>query len=298
MDIELARTFITVAESGSFVKAAERLYLTQSTVSTRIKVLEGQLGRSLFNRSKSGVTMTAAGNQFLRHATALLRVWQQARQEIALPADYQQLLSVGAQFSLWDGVMLHWLGRMRKNHSEIAIRAETGSNDQLMRQVIDGLLDVAILYTPQARAGLRIERLLEENLVMVSTKRGRRNFDPNQYVFVDWGPEFEANHAIACPEAAAWGLYVGMGSLGLEYILSNGGTGYFPIRLVKALIDEGRMHLVPKAPKFRRLAFAIYYPDEENAALAKALAIMRAVASETDRVGRKALAGANLPEGS
>ena len=54
MDITLARTFLMVAETGSFIEAARRMNVTQSTVSARIKVLEGQLGRPLFERSKIG----------------------------------------------------------------------------------------------------------------------------------------------------------------------------------------------------------------------------------------------------
>ena len=54
MDVTLARTFLTVMDTGSFVLAAERLHVTQSTISSRIKTLEDLLGRSLFDRSKSG----------------------------------------------------------------------------------------------------------------------------------------------------------------------------------------------------------------------------------------------------
>ena len=64
MDINLARTFIMVAETGSFIEAARRLNITQSTVSARIKRLEEELGRELFARSKGGANLTSAGEQF------------------------------------------------------------------------------------------------------------------------------------------------------------------------------------------------------------------------------------------
>ena len=54
MDINLARTFLTVAETGSFIEAARKMHVTQSTVSARVKVLEDLLGRPLFQRSKYG----------------------------------------------------------------------------------------------------------------------------------------------------------------------------------------------------------------------------------------------------
>jgi LysR family transcriptional regulator, flagellar master operon regulator len=66
MNTELARTFLTVITSGSFVSAADRLHVSQSTVSTRIHTLEDQLGCTLFVRNKAGTTLTSAGRQFQR----------------------------------------------------------------------------------------------------------------------------------------------------------------------------------------------------------------------------------------
>ncbi len=64
MDIQLARTFLMVAETGSFIEAGRKMNVTQSTVSARIKTLEDLFGRPLFVRSKNGATLTAAGDQF------------------------------------------------------------------------------------------------------------------------------------------------------------------------------------------------------------------------------------------
>jgi len=61
MDITLAKTFLAIAESGSFNDAADRLHVTQSTISSRIKTLEDLLGKSLLERSKSGAKLTPAG---------------------------------------------------------------------------------------------------------------------------------------------------------------------------------------------------------------------------------------------
>ena len=82
MDIALARTFLMVAETGSFIDAARKMNITQSTVSARIKVLEELFGRPLFERSKSGAALTGAGEQFQKHALALVRVWQHAQLEV------------------------------------------------------------------------------------------------------------------------------------------------------------------------------------------------------------------------
>ena len=82
MDTELARTFLSVVAAGSFVKAAERLFVTQSTVSARIRALEEQLRCLLFVRNKGGTTLTPAGRQFQKHAVSLMRTLEQARQDV------------------------------------------------------------------------------------------------------------------------------------------------------------------------------------------------------------------------
>src|SRR3954470_19721886 len=85
MDISLARTFLEVLASGSFGAAAERLHLTQTAVSARIKALEDQLGRRLFVRNKAGARLTPAGERFVHHAMTLIQVWERARYQVALP---------------------------------------------------------------------------------------------------------------------------------------------------------------------------------------------------------------------
>ena len=85
MDIELARTFLAIVAAGSFVRAAERLNVSQTTVSARIRSLEEQLRRPLFVRNKAGASLTPAGESFLRHAPSLVQLWERARHEVAVP---------------------------------------------------------------------------------------------------------------------------------------------------------------------------------------------------------------------
>ena len=73
MDIELARTFLAIVEAGTFVRAAERLNITQTTVSARVRSLKDQLRRPVFVRNKSGASLTAAGEEFLRFAPTLVQ---------------------------------------------------------------------------------------------------------------------------------------------------------------------------------------------------------------------------------
>lgn len=280
MNIELARTFLEIVETRNFNKAAERLSVTQSTISMRVRALEEELGRPLFVRGKTGAELTAAGHQFRRYATTLVRVWQQAQQELALPPGYRTVLNIGGQFSLWDRMLLKWIPWMRGACPDVAIRAEVGLSDGLMRQLSEGLLDIGVMYSPQSRPGLVTEKLLEEKLVLVSTRSHSVEDWARDYVFVDWGPEFRAAHGQAFPDMQTPAVAVGLGALGLQHILSNGGSGYFPMRVARPLLAQGRLYHVAGMPEFHRPAFLVYATQEEQPEhLRTALQGLRYVAS-------------------
>ncbi len=199
MDLNLARTFLMVAETGSFIDAARRMNITQSTVSARIKCLEDLLGRPLFERSKSGAELTAAGEQFQKHALALVRVWQHAQLEVGLSDQHRDHLAVGAPMSLWDGFLLKWVSWMRANIPDIAVSASEALSAVLTQRLIEGTLDLAVMYRPTQPPGHVIEHLFDEEFVLVTSTPARGTSD---YVFVDWGFDFQQDHAAAFPELA------------------------------------------------------------------------------------------------
>ncbi len=280
MNIDLARTFLEIAETGNFNKAAERLNVTQSTVSMRIKALEDEIGRPLFARSKAGTELTTAGVHFRRYAATLVRVWQQARQELALPPGYRAVLTVGGQFSLWDRMLLRWVPWMRAAMPDVALKVEVGLSDGLMRLLAEGLIDIGVMYSPQSRPGLVTEKLLEERLVLVSTTPRKLGEWDDGYVFVDWGPEYRVAHSQTFPDLSTPAVSVGLGALGLQHILANGGFGYFPMRVVRPHLQTGRVHLVAQAPEFRRPAYMVYPAgDEQGDTLRTAVRGLRQVAS-------------------
>jgi DNA-binding transcriptional LysR family regulator len=115
------------------------------------------------------------------------------------------------------------------------------------------------MYQPRQTPGLTIEDLFEETLILVSTdQRQLTEGWVEDYVYVDWGDVFRMRHAEAYPEMETPAVTVGLGSLGLEYILQNGGSGYFPIRVVQPLIDQGKLFALDNAPSVQRPAYMVY----------------------------------------
>jgi DNA-binding transcriptional LysR family regulator len=123
MDIVTARTFLEIVKTGSFVRAAENLHITQTAVSARIRVLEQQLDRKVFIRNKAGARLTSAGDQFFRFATSLVQIWDRARRTVALAPGRERVVTIGAELSQWNPLMRHWLLWMRRECPEIAVSA-------------------------------------------------------------------------------------------------------------------------------------------------------------------------------
>ena len=259
MKIDHIRTFLEISDCGNFNRAAENLHVTQSTVSARVKAMEDRFGRTLFKRGHSGVELTSAGQHFREYALNIQRLWQQAQQRISLPENFSHGIGLGSQVSLWPSLILKWIPWMRRNASDIAIHVEADYSPSLMRQLSDGLLDIGVMYNPRQTPGLVVEPLLEETLILVATdRRSVSDGWVEDYVFVDWGAEYRRRHGEAFPDMDTPAVSVGLGSLGLEYIRQNGGSGYFPRRVVQAEIDRGELFEVDGAPTMQRPAYVVY----------------------------------------
>lgn len=259
MDMDRARTFLEIIQSGSFLNAADRLHVTQTTVSARIRKLEEELGRRLFVRNRNGAQLTTAGREFQPHAQSMVQLWERARHQLAIPAGRTSIVALGGELSLWNPLLLDWLVWMRKALPQVAIRAQVGLPDQLLEQLRTGVLDIAVLYAPKLLPGFTVRLLQEERLVLVRSTAGPDD-EAKDYVHVDWGPLFAVQHAEDVHGFGEPGLMVGLGPLGLSYILRAGGMGYFRKGAAAPHIAAGELELVDGAPDFTYPVYAVH-PD-------------------------------------
>jgi DNA-binding transcriptional LysR family regulator len=287
MDTELARTFLTVVSAGNFIGAADRLHVSQSTVSTRILALEDQLGCKLFVRNKAGTVLTAAGRQFQRHATALVRTVEQARHDIGIPKGFRGTLVIGGRVGLWEEFLFEWMAQMQTHSPDVSMRAEIGFEADIMQGLVEGRVDIGVMYTPQSRPGLKVEQLFEEKLILVSTSARARPEPQAGYVYVDWGPEFQARHSACFPNYSGPALTANVGWLGLQHILQNGGSGYFPRRSVQPFLKTRQLTAIRGAPEFSLPAYAVYPLEHDPEIFGSALQIMRDI-SASKRSGKAA----------
>ncbi len=265
MDIELLRTFIEVNRTGHFGRAADNLFLTQSAVSARIKMLEDTLGVTLFERKRNDIRLTSSGNRFLRHARSIVESWQRARQDVALEEGFVSSLAIGSLVDLWELDLLDWLILLRRQLPEIAFHASALPFETLTMQMLNGQLDLSIVFDNYFSLETESRFLRRMDLVMVSSadKLLEQVFDAD-YIMVNWGTAFAQTHAQSFPEARFVPLYLSHGSLALHYILREKGAAYLPRQWVQPYLDEGRLFLIGDAPVIEREIFAVWRHDNER----------------------------------
>ena len=280
MDITTARTFLEIVKTGSFVRAAGNLNITQTAVSARIRGLEQQLDRKVFIRNKAGARLTPAGDQFLRFATSLVQIWDRARRSVATAPGKETVVTIGAELSQWNPLMRHWLMWMRREHPELAISAHIDSAERLMEEVQEGALDFAILYAAPARPGVIAELLFEERLVLVRTTPDDQPMRPEDHVEVDWGEDFAASYHAAFPDAMPGTVSISYGPLALDYVLARGGSGYFRMAAVRPFLEDGRLALVTDAPEFSYSAYVVHSTGADESVTARVRRGLRAAAEQ------------------
>jgi DNA-binding transcriptional LysR family regulator len=262
MDLALIKTFVEVSDTGSFMAAAERLFVTQSAVSLRVQRLEDLVGQLLFNRSKLGVELTPAGREFSTYAHALLRTWEQALQQVAIPTGFNRVLTVGAEVSLWQSLGFRFVDALRGQLPNLGIRAEFGLPQSLTRSMTDGVMQVSLTYSPSFRPGLSIEVVMEDELILVAPWPDATLVSlQKRYAFVDWGSDFLTFHNRYLPELTNPGLTLSMGSLAARYVIGRGLAAYLPARVAKAYLDRGELHLVHGAETFPHRAWSVWRDD-------------------------------------
>ena len=252
MNIAVLRTFLTVVQTGNLNKAAERLNVTQSTVTARLDNLEETLGQDLLVRSRRGAQLTKAGFAFQRYAELMVQAWDQARKIVGLPKGFSGLLSFACHRDLWDGAGAIWLDRVRRHHRTLALEAWPGEPEEIKGWLSSGLVDAALSPEPLAGPGYESFEIARERLVQVATEpRSVQSWDP-AYIYVDLGPEFRRQHSQAWPTDETAQMTFGSSAWAIDYLLENGGSAYLPWRLIAPFLGEGRLHAIDGSPEFSR----------------------------------------------
>jgi LysR family cyn operon transcriptional activator len=172
MELRHLRYFVALAECLHFTRAAERMHVTQSTLSHQVKQLEIEVGHDLFDRIGKRVVLTEAGENFLGYASKALREVDQGLSELTrAPDELSGEVRIGATHTFNIGFVPECLATFMERYPTVKVAVEELSADLIGQKLIDGTLDVGIAYEPADRTRLWFEPLYTEEMVLVvSTK--------------------------------------------------------------------------------------------------------------------------------
>jgi len=169
MKIELLKTFLEVSRTLHFRIASENLFITQSAVSARIKLLENDLGVMLFDRSQKHLKLTPEGNRLIKHANELLFMWQKTKQDVGIADSDTHQLVIGSMMSIWDIVLQDWLKKIYRNIEDVSLLTNTYSPLELRKSLLSRVIDIAFLFEPPYVEDLISEKVATVPLHLVTT---------------------------------------------------------------------------------------------------------------------------------
>jgi len=275
IDLDLLRTLVAFADTGSFKLASKLVFRSQPAVSMQMKKLEGLAGQQLFERQGRDVVLTPLGEQMVQNARELLsthdRLVDQLRGaevrgdvRIGMPDDYAHL------------VLSHVLHRFDQHYPAVTLHISTSTTPVLEELLQNGKLDIAILATLQPRPMDII--LAKEPIVWVGSEEGD-SFARRPLVlalFSDESPVYRATIAAlrAMPGSNGEGLEyrVGVLSKSSAVLLAVAATGFAVATMARCVVPRG-FRILGAADGFPKLGDVYIVvratPDSQSSAAAK-----------------------------
>lgn len=168
MEFKQLESFVAIADSGSFSRAAIALNLTQPSLSRQISLLEQELGQRLLVRTGRGVVPSAAGEAFLVHARGMLAAARRSQDEMReLERNPEGRVSIGLPPRVALGLCTPLIKAFRKRFPRAVVTVIEGLSLSLRESLCAGRLDMALMFDPSPSPQLTYERILRERLMLV-----------------------------------------------------------------------------------------------------------------------------------
>lgn len=269
MDTEQLRTFLEVNRTRHFGLAAKNLFLSQSAVSSRIQSLEELLGTPLFERTRNDIQLTPAGHRLVKHAENILAAWNRAKHDLIVESGISASLTVAGMPSLWDISLQQWLHTLHQLLPEIAVNAEVGDADNILRRLLEGTLDIGFTFDTPKVARIESRQIASISLLLVSSRQNLSITSAleQDYVYVDWGISFAIAHAHHFPDMGTPTTRLPLGRIALNYLLSCGGCAYIAEPMLGNALDTGQLFKVIDAPIIERPAYALFSSNTDRTEL-------------------------------
>jgi LysR family transcriptional regulator, cyn operon transcriptional activator len=168
MELRQLRYLVAVVQAANFTRAAETLFISQSALSQQIQALEHTVGTVLINRSKRGVSLTAAGSILYQHAERIFGELQQAEIAIGELAGLQRGgLKIGVVQTVNDYLIPTLAASFAERYPRIKLSIEEDSADAIEQRLAAGNLQLGLSFIPSSHDLIESQRLFEERLALI-----------------------------------------------------------------------------------------------------------------------------------
>lgn len=203
MELRQIEALITVAEEGSFTRAAELLNISQPSLSARIRRLEKSLDSNLVDRKSRPVQVTPQGEAFIAYAKRALEILAAGQEQVlAENLAKSAVLKIGCPFSVATYLLPEVIDRFSKKYPQAELLIETGNSDFVVRQLTDGLINLAVAaaFPKFAQHTTMLLRLHDEmtagapadHPLTLSESVPVSLIWTNRVLLIHWGQEFQA----------------------------------------------------------------------------------------------------------
>jgi LysR family nitrogen assimilation transcriptional regulator len=172
MNLKQLEYFVSVAELGSFSKAALALNMAQPALSRQVRALEVELRDTLLLRNGRGVTLTEAGQRLFEHSIAILNQVAQARDDMGARRDEPVgHITIGLPPSIGRQLTLPLIDGFQRQLPKARLAIVEGLSSHIAEWLSSGRVDLGLVYNPESTNHLTIQPLLQEPLCLVSSAR-------------------------------------------------------------------------------------------------------------------------------
>ncbi|WP_417531630.1 LysR substrate-binding domain-containing protein [Marinobacter lipolyticus] len=171
LDTDVLRTFVAIAECGSFTRAAKQVFRTPSALSMQIKRLEEILGHVLFVREARHVRLTPEGEVLLGYGRRLLRLNEEAIQQFLTPT-LEGRVSLGTSDDVGNRILPGVLAQFARSYPAVQVDVVVGSSKQHLERLDTGELDMALITIGNQGQEMRGEVVHTEPLVWAGREGG------------------------------------------------------------------------------------------------------------------------------
>jgi DNA-binding transcriptional LysR family regulator len=192
-DFAKLMTFLTVVREKSFSKASAKLGISQPAVTQQIKFIEDYLDTRIVERKKNGIKLTKEGEDLFRIAVKLEKAIQSSEKELLKIINKEFTFIVGASYAIGNYVLPSYLGQLKeKINNEVHIRV--GFSDEIITQLLDKKIDIALIESPVFREGLIYREWEEDELVIFSNQPIPKQLRRDDMYKFDWICRDENSH--------------------------------------------------------------------------------------------------------